>query len=163
MKLEFFFRKYLQRFFKDDVESIKVRNQYLKLFNHAHLMGVQDFFLDDSFFYTVTYTFDFTLRENLKIHSPEIQNSWFVQLLTAVDALHSHNIFHKYIHPGYIVFMNDTLKLKHYEKSSIVSDGYNEKVQVNFSDLCYLCPELNTKNNELTLKYDIWFEKFSLN
>ena len=93
-------------------------------------------------------------------HPPEIQNSWFIQLLTAVDALHSNKIFHKYIHPGFIVFTNDTLKLKHYEKSSIVPDGYSEQVRVNASDLCYMCPEFNKKNNQLNLKYDIWFENF---
>ena len=151
----------MQRFFKDDSESIKVANQYVNVFNHVHLMGVQDFFFEDNlFFYTVSYTFDSTLREYLKFHPPEIQNSWFIQLLTDVDALHSNKIFHKYIHPGFIVFTNDTLKLKHYEKSSIVPGGYTEQVRVNASDLCYMCPEFNKKNNLLNLKYDIWFGFF---
>ena len=90
----------MQRFFNCDDKVIKVSNQYASIFNHRHLLSVQDFFLEDLFFYTVTPCFDTTLRENLKNHAPEIQNSWLVQLLTAVDALHNNKIIHKYIHPG---------------------------------------------------------------
>ena len=53
----------------------------------------------------------------------------------------------------FIVFSNDSIKLKHYEKSSIIN-SHDEKVKVYPSDLCYMCPEL-TEQNMITLKYDI--------
>ena len=90
----------MQRFFNNDKEVKQISNKYLSVFNHTHLLGVQDFFSDEPFFYTVTPCFDSSLRENLKHLTPEIQNSWLIQLATAIDTLHSNKILHKYIHPG---------------------------------------------------------------
>jgi serine/threonine protein kinase len=101
-------------------------------YRHPYLGYATRIIDNGSFFYIVQELAESDLEIYLQSHQARDNNSWFVQLLQAVDFLHSEEIIHCDIKPSNVLVMNDgTVRLTDYSHSVLLAkpgESFRRKV-----------------------------------
>jgi len=95
-------------------ETIKVRRnevEALKGIKHMHIPQVYDFFIEQNHSFTVIEyiegeSFDKLLKSGRRFSRQQIL-AWYNQLASALNSIHSHNIYHCDIKPANIILSTD--------------------------------------------------------
>jgi serine/threonine protein kinase len=139
---------------KDQIENrIKILNQ----FDHPNVIKILDTFIDGQKICVVYEYPEQTLKDVLKIHLTQLQSlQIFVQILKAIEYVHSQNIVIRNLKPENIFFMkNGQLKIIGFEFSvAFTQHIMNEDATHGYNSM-YSAPELYLQQENNT-SCDIW-------
>jgi serine/threonine protein kinase len=151
-----------KREIEEERDKLKKEAELLDSLNHPNIVGIECYFHDDNYVYTIMELCSCSLGDHLKkygLFSEDHAVFYIIQLLSSIYYCHQRNIIHRDIKLQNILLTNNcnTLKLADFGLSKQIPTK-EERLRTDCGTMRYMAPEIIDYNNinGYSFKVDIW-------